>query len=103
MPDAARKRPTPRRRDEPVVEAGDDELASARWRRLVTDRLEEMERLSPGLGSVSGSFWDRRADRYAAAMKRPDTDEDPFLRRLQRVTHASSTAIDVGSGTGRFT
>ena len=78
------------------------ESAGARWRRLVTGRLGEMERLSPGLGSLSGAFWDRRADRYAAGVKRMITDDDPFLRRLRRVTDASSTAIDVGAGTGRF-
>ncbi len=80
----------------------DDSGASERWRRLVTDRLGEMERLSPAAGSVSGSYWDARADRYAASMKLTNTDRDPFLRRLRRVTHASSTAIDVGAGTGRF-
>ena len=80
----------------------DDSGASERWRRLVTDRLGEMERLSPAAGSVSGTYWDSRADRYAASMKLTNTDRDPFLRRLRRVTHASSTAIDVGAGTGRF-
>ena len=78
------------------------EGAAARWRGLVTDRLGEMERLSPGLGSLSGAFWDRRADRYAAGLKRTAGDDDPLLRRLRRVTDASSTAIDVGAGTGRF-
>ena len=75
---------------------------SARWRRLVTDRLEEMERLSPDLGSLSGAFWDRRAGRYAASVKAADDDRDPFLRRLRRATGPTSTAIDVGAGTGRF-
>ena len=79
-----------------------DEGAAERWRRLVRDRLEEMERLSPGLGSLSGDFWDRRADRYAAGVKRTARDDDPFLRRLRGATDASSTAIDVGAGTGRF-
>jgi len=82
--------------------ASDDNPAAARWRRLVTGRLEEMERLSPGAGSLSGKFWDRRADRYAAAVSLTDTESDPFLRRLQRVADPSSTAIDVGAGTGRF-
>jgi len=82
--------------------SNDDDRAAARWRRLVTDRLEEMERLSPGLGSLSGDFWEGRADRYAASMSPADTVGDPFLRRLRRVTHPSTTAIDVGAGTGRF-
>ena len=79
-----------------------DGPAAARWRRLVTDRLAELERLSPSAGSVSGSFWDRRADRYAAAVRLANTARDPFLRRLRRLTNASSSVIDVGAGTGRF-
>ena len=80
----------------------DDNPAAARWRRLVTERLEEMERLSPGAGSLSGAFWDRRADRFAAAVSLADSEGDPFLRRLRRVSDPSSTAIDVGAGTGRY-
>ena len=80
----------------------DDNPAAARWRRLVTDRLAERERLSPGLGSLSGDFWDRRADRYAASMSLADIEGDPFLRRLRRVIEPTSTVIDVGAGTGRF-
>ncbi len=80
----------------------DESSAAERWRRLVTDRLEEMERLSPGAGVLSGAFWDRRADRFAAGVSLADTESDPFLRRLRRVARPSSTAIDVGAGTGRF-
>ncbi len=80
----------------------DEDPAAARWHRLVTRRLEETERLSPGLGAFSGAFWDRRAERYGASTTVTDTARDPFLRRLRRVTHPSSTAIDVGAGTGRF-
>lgn len=79
-----------------------DDLAAARWRRLVADRLGEVERLSPGRGSFSGAFWDRRADRYAANANPKGTEDDPFLRRLRGVTDPSSTVIDVGAGTGRF-
>lgn len=82
--------------------ASNDGLAAARWRRLVAGRREEMERLSPGRGSLSGAFWDRRADRYAASASATDVESDPFLRRLRRVARPSSTAIDVGAGTGRF-
>lgn len=82
---------------------GDNTLAAARWSRLVADRLEEMQRLSPGPGSVSGPHWGNgRADRYAARMRERDTESDPFLRRLRTATHASSRVIDVGAGTGRF-
>ena len=79
-----------------------DQPAAARWRRLVVDRLEEMERLSAGLGLLSGHFWDRRADRYAANVNLADTEGDPFMRRLRQITGPSSSAIDVGAGTGRF-
>ena len=82
--------------------SSDDGPAAARWRRLVTARLGEMERLSPGLGSVSGRFWDRRAERYAAGSSAADPEGDPFLRRLRRVMGPASTAIDVGAGTGRY-
>ncbi|HWC26283.1 MAG TPA: class I SAM-dependent methyltransferase [Solirubrobacteraceae bacterium] len=82
--------------------SSDDSSAAARWRRLVTDRLDEMQRLSPGVGSVSGSFWDTRAERYATQARRADAGGDPFLRRLRRLTDASSSVIDVGAGTGRF-
>lgn len=61
-----------------------------------------MERLAPGGAPVGSGFWDRRADRYAASMRRANTERDPFLRRLRRLTNASSTVIDVGAGTGRF-
>jgi len=80
----------------------DEGPASVRWRRLVTDRLEEAERLSPEGGPLSSGFWDRRADRYAASTTATDSSRDPFLRRLQRVTNQTSTVIDVGAGTGRF-
>ena len=76
--------------------------AAARWRRLVSDRLEEFEQLSPGGGPAGEAFWRRRAGRYATATPRTDTQHDPFLRRLRRVTEPSSTVIDVGAGTGRF-
>ncbi|MDQ6750062.1 MAG: class I SAM-dependent methyltransferase [Actinomycetota bacterium] len=68
----------------------------------MTDRLGELERLSPDRGSLSGTFWDRRADRYAATARLKDTKDDPFLRRLRRVAGPSSTVVDVGAGTGRF-
>lgn len=68
----------------------------------MTGRLEEMSRLSPGAGCVSGSFWDGRAERYAQHARLADARTDPFLRRLRRVTDASSSVIDVGAGTGRL-
>ncbi len=82
--------------------AGDERPACARWERLVTGRLAELERRSPSAGSVSGSFWDSRADRYAAAVKLAAPDRDPFLRRLRGLTDPASTVLDVGAGTGRY-
>ena len=61
-----------------------------------------MTRLSPGSGSISGSFWDTRAERYDRNVKLAHLDSDPFLRRLQHASDASSSAIDAGAGTGRF-
>lgn len=83
-------------------DASTSSAASARWQRLVAGRLEEMSRLSPDVGSLSGEFWDRRAERYAANASSTVADGDPFLRRLRAVTGGSSTAIDVGAGTGRY-
>jgi len=80
----------------------DDTPAAARWHRLVTDRLAEVERLSSGRESLGGAFWDRRADRYAASVKTTDVEGDPFLRALRRMTDPGGTVIDVGAGTGRF-
>ena len=88
--------------DAATLAAIDDRPAAARWRKLVSDRLAEMRRLSPGSGSLSGSFWDGRAERYASQLRVQDAMTDPFLRRLRRVTDASSSAVDVGAGTGRF-
>ena len=82
--------------------ASDEGSASLRWRRLVSARIDEMQRLSPGLGALDGSFWNPRAERYATNVKLADSGDDPFLRRLRRATDAGSTAVDVGAGTGRY-
>ena len=80
----------------------DEGPAAARWRALVSGRLAELERLSPGAGSIGGSFWDGRAERYAAHAPVADATGDPFLRRLLRVTDTSSSVVDAGAGTGRY-
>ena len=82
--------------------AGEEGPAAARWRTLVSDRLAELERLSPGAGAVGGAFWDGRAERYATHAPVADAGSDPFLRRLLRATGAAGTVIDAGAGTGRY-
>ena len=88
--------------DAPISTASDDNPAAARWRRLVTGRLEELRRLAPAAACAGGSFWDARAESYARRHRPEDAGDDPFLRRLRRLTDASSTVVDAGSGTGRF-
>lgn len=75
--------------------------AARRWRRLVRDRLAEMERLRPGGGAVGAAFWDGRAKRFASRLPPPGAERDPVLARLRRATTARSTVLDVGAGPGR--
>lgn len=75
--------------------------AAQRWGELVRARLEEMEQLRPERGSMGFSFWDARADRFAARMADDDADE-PILAPLRRAVRADDTVVDVGAGTGRF-
>ena len=68
----------------------------------MTGRLDEMSRLAPQLGSVSGSYWEGRADRYDANARSVEDVHEPFLRTLRQATRPEDTAIDAGAGTGRF-
>lgn len=77
--------------------------ASLRWRRLVTSRLAEMERLQPGRGAPGPAYWDTRARRFASRTSAAPATGDPFYRRLRRATGRRSTVLDVGAGAGRFT
>ncbi len=77
--------------------------AATRWRKLVTARLAEMERLQPGRGALNPSFWDSRAKRFAAHMPVASVAGDPLYRRLRKATGRRSTVLDVGAGPGRFT
>jgi SAM-dependent methyltransferase len=67
----------------------------------VRARIEEMERLQGGPGSMGPAFWDRRAPRF---VKGPmaSTDGDPLMPRLRRAVRPGSVLLDVGSGPGRF-
>jgi SAM-dependent methyltransferase len=77
--------------------------AATRWRKLVTARLGEMERLQPGRGALSAGFWDTRAKRFAKRLPVSSVAGDPLYRRLRQATGRRSTVLDVGAGTGRFT
>lgn len=77
--------------------------AATRWRKLVTARLGEMERLQPGRGALNAGFWDTRAKRFATRLPVSSVAGDPLYRRLRQATGRRSTVLDVGAGTGRFT
>jgi len=76
--------------------------AATRWRKLVTARLGEMERLQPGRGALSAGFWDTRAKRFAKRLPVSSVAGDPLYRRLRQATGRRSTVVDAGAGTGRF-
>ena len=76
--------------------------AATRWRKLVTARLAEMERLQPGRGALNAGFWDDRAKRYAKRLPVSSVAGDPLYRRLRQATGRRSTVLDVGAGSGRF-
>ena len=78
------------------------EPAAATWRKLVTARLGEMERLQPGRGALSAGFWDTRAKRFATRLPVSSVAGDPLYRRLRQATGRRSTVLDVGAGSGRF-
>lgn len=77
--------------------------AATRWRKLVTARLGEMERLQPGRGALNAGFWDTRAKRFATRLPVSSVTGDPLHRRLRQATGRRSTVLDVGAGSGRFT
>jgi SAM-dependent methyltransferase len=76
--------------------------AATRWRKLVTARLGEMERLQPGRGALHAGSWDTRAKRFAKRLPVSSVAGDPLYRRLRQATGRRSTVLDVGAGTGRF-
>ena len=76
--------------------------AAARWRKLVTARLAEMERLQPGRGALNAGFWDTRAKRFSKRLPVSSVAGDPLYRRLRQATGRRSTVLDVGAGSGRF-
>lgn len=76
--------------------------ASTQWQRLVRARLAEMERLEPGRGSVGARYWNAaRARRFASGVGSP-ARQDPLLRRLRAEVSRTSSVLDVGAGTGRY-
>ena len=83
--------------------ARNSEDGAERWRRLVHDRLAEMQALAPDRPPVGPGFWDDRAARYAARLTADEAAGDPFLHRIQNSAGSRGTFLDVGAGTGRFT
>ena len=75
--------------------------ASSRWDRLVTARLAEMDRLSPGAGALGPGYWNSRARRFAKYVE-GSAERDPLFRRLCRAAGRRSSVLDVGAGPGRF-
>lgn len=76
--------------------------AAERWNALVRARFDEIERLRPEQGPVGPSFWDAKADRFAARFRTAGVDE-PLVAPLRSAAEPSDRVIDVGAGTGRFT
>lgn len=76
--------------------------AQKRWASLVRARRRESERLRPGAGAVGPDFWNRRARLFAGQMA-GTAERDPFLPRVRRACGRSTTVLDVGAGSGRFT
>jgi len=75
--------------------------AASRWRKLARERRAETETLAPGRSAVNPEFWDARAKKFAQAVSGTAT-RDPFLARVRRDVTRSSTVLDVGAGSGRF-
>lgn len=75
--------------------------AAARWRKLARERSAETEALAPGRSAVNPEFWDARAKKFAKAVAGTAV-RDPFLARVRRDVTRTSTVLDVGAGSGRF-
>jgi SAM-dependent methyltransferase len=73
-----------------------------RWRDIVERRRAQMDAANAAAGNTSIDYWGRRAKQYREALH-ARMDEDPFLLRLLRHVTPSSTVLDVGAGTGRYT
>jgi len=78
------------------------ETAVQRWEALIDARAQQMDAAYARLGRTSADFWDRRAKMYHRTTKDSLTN-DPLFRRLASVVTASTSVLDVGAGTGRFT
>ncbi len=59
--------------------------------------------MAPGQGTVGAAYWNSsgRARRYQAVVA-GTAERDPLFSRLRRAARRSSTVVDVGAGTGRF-
>lgn len=73
--------------------------ASTRWSQLVRARAEAAHR---GDRPPAGASWDGRATRFAKRFA-GTAARDPLLDRVRPCLDVTTTLLDVGCGTGRFT
>jgi SAM-dependent methyltransferase len=77
------------------------ESAVQRWNEILDARAEQMDTAYTRLGRTSADFWDRRARGFHHSTKDTIT-RDPFYLRLCDIVTPSTSVLDVGAGTGRF-
>ena len=76
--------------------------AIERWHDILDARAKQMDAAYARLGRTSADFWERRAKNYHRSTKETVTS-DPLFLKLRQVVTQTTTVLDVGAGTGRFT
>jgi 2-polyprenyl-3-methyl-5-hydroxy-6-metoxy-1,4-benzoquinol methylase len=77
------------------------ESAVERWQAIIDARARQMDAAYARLGRTSADFWNRRASTFHRSTK-DRVFSDPFYQRLLKVVTPTTTILDVGAGTGRF-
>lgn len=77
------------------------ESSVERWQAIIDARARQMDAAYARLGRTSADFWDRRAQNFHRATK-DRVLSDPFYQCVLKVVSPSTTVLDVGAGTGRF-